>query len=197
MKRTPALIAGVALFLFLSTRIPASTTQSIPTYFDLGSQLTEEFHGTYEFKYKRLDFSRNGRNAAYIVKSSGDQSPSTDKIIVKNGYVYWVLGSSGEKWIALKTQLRTGDHWHHILRGWNQLYRVTASDVTLSLPAGQFQHCAVVEISWVAHEHDMEGPQKVVMYLAPHLGIVKREEWDNGKKWHEEVLASYKPASVQ
>ena len=166
-------------------------------YFDLGPQLTEEFHGTYEFKYKRVEFTRNGLDAAYVVRSSGDQSPSTDRIVVKNGYLYWVLGWSGEKWIALKTQLRIGDEWHNKLRGWNQLYRVIATDLTLAVPAGEFRHCAKVEVSWIAHEHDMEGLQKVAMYLAPHLGIIKREAWSNGEKWHEEVLTSYKTSSAK
>jgi hypothetical protein len=78
-----------------------------------------------------------------------------------------------------------------MLRGWKQTYRVAATDRSIVLPAGRFSHCAKVEIGWIAHEHDMNGPQKVVLYLAPTLGIIKREEWSDGEKWHEEVLTNF------
>jgi hypothetical protein len=168
----------------------AHAQQVLPVYFDLGNRLTEDFQGTYEFKHKHLEFVRKD-GGTYSVNSSGDQSPSQARVVAKNGYVYWVLGQSGERWIALKATLRRGDKWHHRLEGWDQLYRVAASDETVSVPAGLFPHCARVEVSWSANEHDMRGPQKVVYYLAPHLGIIKREVWSNGEKWHEEVLSRY------
>ena len=38
----------------------------------------------------------------------------------------------------------------------------------------------------------MKGPQKIILfYLAPHLGIIKREVWSSGEKWHEEALSRY------
>jgi hypothetical protein len=49
-----------------------------------------------------------------------------------------------------------------------------------------------VTISYSANEHDAVGPQRIVLYLAPHLGIVKREVWDGGIRQHEEVLTRYK-----
>lgn len=138
-----------------------------------------------------MEFIRQG-GGDYIVNSSGDQSPSEDRIVTNNVYVYWILGWSGEKWIALKATLRAGDAWHNHLRGWNQRYRVLTTDATVTVPAGVFQHCATVEVTWVAHEHDMSGPQKIVFYLAPRLGIIKREVWSDGEKWHEEVLTAYR-----
>lgn len=191
------LTAGtVIIFTISAAQLPLSAKQNLPLYFDLSSQLTEEFRGTYEFKYKRLEFTQDS-DAAYVVRSSGDQSPNTDRIVVEGGYVYWVLGHSGEKWVALKTTLRLGDRWQHNLRGWNQQYLVVATDLTVSVPAGVFPHCVKVEVSWIAHEHDMDGPQKVTLYLAPHLGIIKREQWSNGQEWHEEVLTSYRSGTVR
>lgn len=196
MRNAPLLTTATLLMLIVgSSLFPLFAKPSLSVYFDLGPQLVEEFQGTYEFKYKRLEFVQ-ADGAAYTVRSSGDQSPSEDKIVVENGFVYWVL-ISGEKWYALKTALRVGDQWQHRLRGWNQRYRVVNTDLTVSVPAGELQHCAKVEVSWIAHEHDMSGPQRVVIYLAPHLGIIKREEWDDGEKWHEEVLTSYRRSNLK
>jgi len=38
----------------------------------------------------------------------------------------------------------------------------------------------------------MEGLQEIILFLAPHMGIVKEEHYDNGAKWHEEVLTNFK-----
>jgi hypothetical protein len=197
VRRKLILPTAIVLTALVSAALlPLSAKQDLPVYFDLGPQLVEEFHGTYEFKYKRVEFVRDD-GAAYIVRSSGNESPTKDRIVVKDGYVYWVLGWSGEKWIALKVTLRTGDQWQHRLRGSSQRYRVVNTDLTVSVPAGDFQHCTKVEVSWVAHEHDDIGPQKNVIYLAPHLGIIKEEKWSNGEKWHEEVLTSYGRTNAQ
>jgi hypothetical protein len=83
-----------------------------------------------------------------------------------------------------------------MLRGWNQRYRVASLEETVSVPAGEFSHCAEVVISWVAHDHDLEGPQKTVLYLAPHLGIVKEQHWSSGAKYHEEVLTAFSAAAA-
>lgn len=149
----------------------------------------DEFKGTYEFKYKRVEFNKT--STGYLIRSSGDQSPEVDELKVGNAVVDWVLGSSGEKWIHLKTRFQTGDEWIHVLRGRKQTYRVAATDQSIVLPAGRFDHCAKIEIRWIAHEHDMKGPQEVVLYLAPTLGIIKREEWSDGEEWHEEVLTNF------
>ncbi len=104
-----------------------------------------------------------------------------------DGLTDWVMSDSGDYVAVLLGKLRN----------WNQEYRAVATELTISLPAGEFHHCAKVEVSWVAHEHDMKGPQREVLYLAPHLGIVKREEWENGRKWHEEVLTKYERSGIQ
>ena len=188
-------LISTMLFIF-TLRVPLSAESKWPVYFDLGPQLVEEFQGTYEFKYKRVEFDR-ADSTTYIVRSSGDESLSEDKLTIEKDRIYWILGSSGEKWIALKSPFRQGDQWKHALRGWNQRYHVKDTDILVSVPAGKFEHCAIVTISWVAHEHDMEGPQKKIIYLAPHLGIIKREDWSGGTKEHEEFLTSISTGSIQ
>ena len=182
------ILGAIALALFARPLFAAEA--NFPIYFDLGDRLTQEFRGTYEFKYLRLEFIRS-KPSAYVVRSTGDQSPSEDSLALEKGYVLWILGHSEERWLKIKTQLRRGDGWPHTLRGWKQQYHVVATDLSVTVPAGEFKHCAKLTISWVAHEHDMEGPQKIVLYLAPRLGIIKREEWNGGDKVHEEVLTSY------
>jgi hypothetical protein len=81
------------------------------------------------------------------------------------------------------------------LRGWKQRYKVVDTKLRITVPAGEFDNCAKVTISWTAHEHDMIGPQKIVLYLAPNLGIIKREYWSGADKEHEEVLSSYSNGS--
>lgn len=178
------------MMLTLPVCVLLAAEAKFPVYFELGEQLTLEFRGTYEFKYKRLEFARTDASV-YVIRSSGDQSPREDKLIVEGGYVLWIQGRSRERWIKLKNPLRRGDQWPHTLGRWRQRYRVADTDLTVAVPAGEFKHCAKVTISWVAHEHDMEGPQKIVLYLAPHLGIIKREYWSSGAKEHEEVLTTY------
>lgn len=195
--KSHTLLAVALLLLALTQQSPAvsefrsnaESAEGSSSYFDLGQRLTQEFDGTYEFKHKRLEFVRNG--AAYAVRSSGDSSPRRDTIILRDGFVYWVLGHSGERWIAFKTTLRRGDNWRHRLRGWNQQYRVLKTGETVSVPAGVFHGCAVVEVSWTAKEPDMKGPQKIVYYLAPRVGIIKREVWSGSEMSHEEVLTRY------
>jgi hypothetical protein len=185
--RVSEFIFSLSLFLVLRQHDFAQAP-AIP-YFGLGSHLVEEFRGTYAFKFKRIEFTKT-RNG-YMAHSSGDESPSDDQLLVQDNSVDWILGSSGEKWLSIKTRLEVGDEWGHIVRHWKQKYRVTHTDQTIIVPAGTFRGCATVEITWIAHEHDMEGPQRVVLFLAPGLGIIKREEWSNGEKWHEEVLTKY------
>lgn len=182
----------ITAFVLVGFPTFALAQRTSASYFDLGLHLVEEFRGTYEFNYKRIEFTKT--NNGYLIHSSGDESPSTDTLRDYSGTIEWVLGWSGEKWILLNANLYPGEHWHHLLRGWNQEYRVASVNETLVLPAGTFHSCAKIEITWTAHEHDMEGPQKVVLYLAPSLGIVKREEWSNGDKWHEEVLTKFSRA---
>jgi len=174
-----------------SAALPPAVKTPMDAYFNLGPQLVEEFQGTYEFKYKRIEYVRDD-GVGYIVRSLGDESPRTDRIVVKDGEVRWVLGSSGEIWFLLKAPLRVGDQWQHTLRGSTQRYRVASTEMTVSVPAGDFRHCARVEVTWVARKHDETGLQKRVIYLAPNLGIIKQEAWSNGMMWHEEVLTAYK-----
>ena len=65
------------------------------------------------------------------------------------------------------------------------------TNATISVPAGLFVHCAKVVVSWTETAPDMQGSQRMVLYLAPSMGIIKREYWSNGDKWHEEVMTSY------
>jgi len=180
-----------ALLILSAPGLILAAEATWPDYFDLGPGLVQEFRGSYEFKYKRLEFVRTGAHS-YTVRASGDESPREDKIVLDGDYIYWILGRSGERWLKLRTRLLRGAAWPHAVREWNQRYRVVKTDLTVSVPAGQFEHCAEVTISWAAHEPDMEGVQEVVLYLAPHLGIIKREQWSNGTKEHEEELTSYR-----
>ena len=70
-------------------------------------------------------------------------------------------------------------------------YAVEATDLTVTVPAGTFKDCAKVTRSWIEHSHDATGPYRLVLYLAPHLGIIKREVWAGDEQEHEEVLTSY------
>jgi hypothetical protein len=176
--------------LALCGRSTFAADAKFPIYFDLGDRLVQEFRGTYEFKYKRLEFIRSD-SSAYTVRSTGDQSPSESKLVARSGRVLWLLQRSGEEWINLKLPLQHGSEWRHTLRGWKQRYKVVTTQLRVSVPAGDFNDCAKVTVSWVAHEHDMSGPQQIVLYIAPNLGIIKREYWAGGEKEHEEVLTAY------
>jgi len=160
-------------------------------YFDLGDALVEEFTGTYIFKYKRLEFIKEDLSN-YLIKSSGDQSPRQDYLHTRNDYTYWTLSWSKENWFIFKNLLKKGDQWRNNLRGWKQTYEVIDTDVTLDIPAGKFAKCAKIRISWMAHDHDMKDFQEIILFLAPHMGIVKQEHYENGVKWHEEVLTNFK-----
>jgi hypothetical protein len=186
-RRWSSLFAAVLVVLLIGL---ARASESFAVYFDLGPRLVQEFQGTYEFSYKRIEFIRTSPESS-IVKSSGDQSPSEAKLVLVADRIYWVLDGSGERWFAFKTHFHAGDQWRHVLRGGDQQYQVTDADLTVTVPAGTFKHCAKVTISWIAHEHDMEGLQRRVLYLAPHLGIIKQEVWAGNRKYHEEVLTRY------
>lgn len=176
-------VIAMPMFAFASSSLHSE-------FFDFGESLTQEFRGTYEFKYKRLEFHQSGP-FEYSIRSSGDQSPRADKLFLNEGYVHWVFGDSSERWLKIKIPVRRGDRWWHTLGNWRQRYVVTGTNLTVTVPAGQFKGCARVTISWIAHEHDMQGAQKVVLYLAPRLGIIKREYWAESSLEHEEVLTSY------
>jgi hypothetical protein len=191
MTRGEYLRACLAVLPIIGLPILTSATQPKPSiYFDLGSRLIQEFRGTYEFKYKRIEYVR-ATQALYIVTSSGDQSSARDELRREGNSVRWILGGSGETWLLLKDPLIAGASWSSQLRGWKQRYAVTSTKLTVSVPAGEFKDCARVTISWIANEHDLKGPQQLVLYLAPHLGIIKREYWNSATKEHEEVLTSY------
>jgi len=179
-------------FLALVGGLPltAAAAELRAEYFSLGPDLVEQFEGTGEFKELRLEFVRSD-SGDYDIASSGDQSPSHARLVVGDGYITWVLGSSGETWLKFKRNLRSGDTWHNHLRGWNQTYRVAAKNLTLSVPAGTFRHCVKIDVTWVAHEHDLEGPQRISLYLAPQLAVIKRQVYSSGVEEHEEVLRSF------
>ncbi|MFH1126095.1 MAG: hypothetical protein V1703_03135 [Candidatus Altiarchaeota archaeon] len=160
-------------------------------YFDLGDGLVEEFRGTYIFKYKKLEFIKED-SSNYLIKSSGDQSSTQDYLHTKSDYTYWTLSWSKENWFVLRNVPQKGDRWKNSLRGWQQTYEVIDTDVTLDTPAGKFVRCAKIKISWMAYEHDMKGLQEIMLYLAPHMAIIKQEHFENGFKWHEEVLTNFK-----
>jgi len=185
------ILLRIAAFALLNVPSAIMTVDQAPgTYFDLGPHLVEDFRGTYEFKHKHVEFVQTAAGG-YLARSSGDESPQEDRLVIESGYVCWVLGGSNGTWLKIRVSFRSGDRWEHVFRGWNQQYVVTDTDLAVSVPAGGLQHCARLRVSWVAHEPDMEGPQEIVLYLAPHLGIVKRELWSNSSKYHEEVLTKY------
>jgi len=188
---TPSIcfFASLLCLCLHSTDVKGLDTPSI--YFDLGDSLVEEFTGTYVFKYKKIEFIKE-HSSNYIIKSSGDQSPSQDYLHTKNDYTYWTLSWSKEDWFVFRNLLKKGDQWRNNLRGWKQTYEVIDTDVTLDVPAGKFVKCAKIMISWIADEHDMKGLQEIILFLAPHMGIVKQENYNNGVKWHEEVLTNFK-----
>jgi hypothetical protein len=170
--------------------MPAIASATGSPYFSVGKGVILEYQGTSEFNHKQVSFTQSG-SATYVIRSSGDQSPSKDTLISRGGYTYWVLGSSGEEWLKLKNTFRAGDRWQHRLRGWNQTYRVVLSDLTVKVPAGEFKHCAKIAISWVAREHDMDGQQRIDLYLAPNLGVIKKTVYSGNIIEHEEVATSY------
>jgi hypothetical protein len=184
-----------AAVLFLPPLVAMAANPVSSGYFALGPELVLEYRGTYEFSYKRVEFTQS-TSTDYLIRSTGDQSPSQDKLVSRGDYIYWVLGSSGENWLKIKTTLHKGDRWQHHVRGWSQTYRVATTDLTVNVPAGEFKHCAKVTVSWVANEHDMKGPQKIELYLAPSLGIVKRIVYSDGSIEHEEVAISHNSGSV-
>lgn len=169
----------------------ADDFQVQPIYFDLGEKLVEEFKGTYIFNYKKLEFIKDGPSS-YIIKSSGDQSPGKAHIHIRNDYTYWASSRNNENWFVIKNFLKKGDRWQNTLREWKQTYEVIDTDITLDTPAGTLEKCAKIKISWIAHEHDVEGLQEIILYLAPYLAIVKLEHYDNGNKWHEDILTGFK-----
>lgn len=196
MKILTPIIGSLILMLSVSTlRAETKELRKPAIYFDLGNGLIEEFKGTYEFKYEKVEFIMSGPYD-YIIKTSGDQSPSEDRLHIRKDFTYWTLSRSRENWFVIKNTPKKGDRWENKLRGWKQTYEVMKTGFTLETPAGKFSNCVKLKISWIAHEHDMEGLQEKILYLAPHMGIVKQEHYANGDKWHEEVLTSYRQ-SVQ
>lgn len=81
--------------------------------------------------------------------------------------------------------------WDQRVRGTRHTYAVQATDETVVVPAGEFKHCARISISWIAHASDVSGPQRTVVYLAPHLGIIKEQAWSNDDLGIERVLTKY------
>ena len=180
-------VAGMAVLSGLCSSLQGADT---PRYFELGKRLVEDFQGTYEFKHKRVEF-REVEPSTWLVMLSGDQSPRQDKLVVGGENVRWLRGSSSEILLSLKINLHAGDTWQQILKGTRRTYVTEATGLSIDVPAGHFERCSKVVISWTEHAPDVQGQQRIVLYLAPRLGIIKREKWSNEVKWHEEVLVRY------
>jgi hypothetical protein len=76
--------------------------------------------------------------ATYAVKSSGDESPREDRLVLGYDRVDWVLSHSHVHWLVFKGALRAGDHWQHRLRRYDLQYEVVAAGLAVSVPAGTF-----------------------------------------------------------
>jgi hypothetical protein len=192
-RRSVVIIPLLALLMHIACiSSPRAETDSL-VYFDLGANLKETFRGTFIFTHEVKRFTRiNARE--YSEATSGDRSPGTSRLVIAAHQVDWINGKSGgkeEKWFTFMIPFRKGAQWPVKFRDWNQTYSVVDTDYRLKTPAGVFEHCVVIRITWVAHNGDVEGPQKKLIYLAPHLAVVKEQHFDNGKMWHEEVVTSF------
>ncbi len=163
-------------------------------YFELGAHLIEEFQVTnYSYISKdRYEFVRTGANSYRILTSRTQNGiPDVDKLLIRTHRTDWVLGWSGETSFSFPHSLRDGATWHQRIRGARLTYTVEATDDKVVVPAGEFKHCARISIAWIAHASDESGPQRSLVYLAPHLGIIKEQDWDNSDLEIERVLTKY------
>jgi hypothetical protein len=187
------IIPLLTLFMLLACIASPGAERDSLVYFDLGAHLKETFRGTFIFTREVQRFTRiNARE--YSVATSGDRSPSTSRLVIGAHEVDWLNKpgkGSEEKWFTFKIPFRKGAQWPVKFRDWNQTYSVEDTDYRLKTPAGVFEHCVVIKITWVAHNGDVEGPQKQLIYLAPHFAVVKEQHFDNGKMWHEEFVTSF------
>ena len=62
--------------------------------------------------------------------------------------------------------------------------------MTLETPVGILNNCVKIWISWKSYGHDEAGFNEIILFLAPHLGIVKKMDYADGQLWHEEVVTS-------
>jgi hypothetical protein len=165
-------------------------------YFNLGNKLIEHIKGTHEFKNEEIIFTKADNNKYFIVMQ-GDESPSNSILQIKDKAVTWInidrLGNSNvsEEWYQFKLPFIKNLKWIHSLRGWKQTYKVIGTNLTVKTPTGEFKNCIEISISWVAHESDFDGVQENLLFLAPHLAIIKIQKFNNGQMWHEEYLTSW------
>jgi len=169
------LLACVALSALAAGFCNAAGPKS--QYFDLGPRLVEKFqvnNNTYVSE-ERFEFVKtDGNNYNILTSQTRNGVAEKDKLVARTDRTDWVLGWSGETWFTFPHSLALGGSWNQMLRGDRHTYVVEATDDTLTLPAGEFKHCLRIRVSWIAHESDASGPQRTVVYLAPHLGIIKQ-----------------------
>lgn len=165
-------------------------------YFDLGDKLVEKFQGTYAFKNEVITFTKKD-NYQYCIHTEGDMSPSNSILKIEDKTVTWINpacsgnGWETDEWYKFKLPFKEGSKWTHILRGYKETYQVMKTNVTVKTPAGEFKKCIEIKISWIANEPDMSGLQEELLFLAPHLAIIKKQAYSNKQMWHEEFLKSY------
>lgn len=188
------LLVGIALMALAAGFCNAVEPQS--QYFDLGARLVEEFrvinHGY--ISEERFEFVRTDPFSYRVLTPRTRHGiPEEDKLVIGTNRTDWVLGWSGETWFTWPHSRRVGASWHQMLRGNRHTYAVEATDETVAVPAGEFKHCARISISWIEHAHDASGPQRTVVHLAPHLGIIKEQDWNNDDLEIEKVLTKCGP----
>ena len=182
------------LILWLTAFSPHSPNENLvgnskSIYFDLGNYLKLTFNGTYEFKYKELIYEKI-TNTEYHILSQGDQSPVTSKLIITDTSVTQILDWSKEEWYRFEFPISKGHKWKSKVRGAIHHYKIIDTSVTLETPIGILNDCVKIWISWKSYGHDEAGSNEIILFLAPHLGIVKKMVYADGQLWHEEVVAS-------
>jgi hypothetical protein len=178
----------VILFLLVSTSTAiAQEDVSSLVYFDFGNKLTLSFDGTYIFRHKSISFTKH-TNSGYDFIRTGDQSPLKGTVNIEKQTVSWSNNRNLENILVFNLPLVKGAKWSANKRNWKQNYEVVDTGISLITKTGILKDCIQVKISWIANEPDMQGLQEISLYLAPNLGIVKQQHFDNGHMWHEEVL---------
>jgi hypothetical protein len=119
---------------------------------------------------------------------TGDQSPLKGTVNIEKQTVSWSNNRNLENILVFNLPLVKGAKWSANKRNWKQNYEVVDTGISLITKTGILKDCIQVKISWIANEPDMQGLQEISLYLAPNLGIVKQQHFDNGHMWHEEVL---------
>ncbi|MBN1622406.1 MAG: hypothetical protein JW871_07440 [Endomicrobiales bacterium] len=160
-------------------------------FFDMGKELVLYYKGTETFKDEIYEFKKDNDNN-YNVHVYGDISPSDEKLVINKDEIFFILGWSKEKWIYLELPLKKGKKWKHILRDDEHTYEVLGTTATVETPAKIFKDCIVIKDSYIANAADVRGLQENIYYFAPNHWIVKQQEYDNGKLFHEHFVTDIK-----